>query len=458
MESTLRLYRRHTSKCSQGHTKPIFDGDKSVKDCSCPLCVEGYLKHETDSKGKQKRIRHFPVQTTDWNEARIRRDEYITRGSLSASAEDDITALQPDKVTVEDAVKFFFKCGAADGEKGRNTTIKYTQLLNKRFLPWCGQQRNPIRLVKRFDDMVTVREFYNSWRKRKNVDNNQCLETSDGLGSNTKRAMLERFRSFLTFCKDNGWLENNYAKKLKVATADVSQKYAWTMDEYENIVTMLEQWHDERGRTGEYESVRQMAYCLTLRYTGQRISDVSMLGPDNLVEDSEGNWFISLTQVKTGSFVKIPIPAKLAQRLQALPLRGELEQPFILKLARRTIPYGTKFWFWTGESSIYNNCKEWGEHVALVLQVTQQKYGKFKHKSSAHTFRHFFAITMLNAGVNIERVAKWLGHSSPLITAKHYSHANADWHEGSHKDYMAAMERIEGRKTAGKVVRMKRVG
>lgn len=74
-------------------------------------------------------------------------------------------------------------------------------------------------------------------------------------------------------------------------------------------------------RAAGLKAIRQIAYCLVLRYSGQRISDVSMLGPDNLIDDN-GNWFISLTQVKTGSFVKIPVPGRLAQRLQALPLRG----------------------------------------------------------------------------------------------------------------------------------------
>jgi integrase len=455
MEQSLRVYRRHTKACSHSYIKPIYDGDRGVQDCSCPLCIEGYLRKELDAKGKPKRIRHFPLKTTRWDEARTKRDQYLTWGSLIAPA-GGIEALQGDKVTVEDAVNFFFECGAASGEKGRNTTVKYTQLLHKRLLPWCAKQANPIRLVKRFDDMITVRAFYNSWLKRKNVDNNMVLEVNEQLASNTKRAMLERYRTFLGFCKENGWLEHNRAKKLEGVTPDVPQKYAWTLDEYQNIVTTLETWEDEYGRTGEYESERQYAYCLVLRYTGQRISDVSMLGPENLVEDDNGNWFISLTQVKTGSFVKIPVPAKLAQRLQALPPRGELKEPFMLTLARRTINYGTKFWFWTGESSTYNNSKEWGEHVAAVLKRCQQKYGKFKHKSSAHTFRHFFAITMLNAGVPIERVSKWLGHSSPLITARHYSHANADWHEGSHRDYMAALEKIEAQKSKA-VVRMKRV-
>jgi hypothetical protein len=123
MEQSLRVYRRHSPKCSHGYTKPIYDGDRGVQDCSCPLCVEGYLRKELDAKGKPKRIRHFPLKTTRWDVARTKRDEFLTNGSLTPPA-GGIEALQGDKVTVEDAVKFFFECGAASGEKGRNTTVK----------------------------------------------------------------------------------------------------------------------------------------------------------------------------------------------------------------------------------------------------------------------------------------------------------------------------------------------
>jgi hypothetical protein len=100
-------------------------------------------------------------------------------------------------------------------------------------------------------------------------------------------------------------------------------------------------------------------------------------------------------------------------------------------------------WFWSGKSGTYNNSKEWGEQIA-VLKHCEATTGKFQHKSSAHTARHFFAITMLTAGTDIELVAKWLGHSSSKITSKHYFGANNDWHNNSHAEYMKAMEAIEG--------------
>ena len=108
MEQSLRVYRRHTKACSHSYIKPIYDGDRSVQDCSCPLCIEGYLRKEIDAKGKPKRIRHFPLQTTRWDSSETKWDEFLTNGSLTAPA-GGIEALQGDKVTVEDAVKFFLR-------------------------------------------------------------------------------------------------------------------------------------------------------------------------------------------------------------------------------------------------------------------------------------------------------------------------------------------------------------
>ena len=42
--------------------------------------------------------------------------------------------------------------------------------------------------------------------------------------------------------------------------------------------------------------------------------------------------------------------------------------------------------------------------------------------ASAHKLRHTFATLMLEAGVPIEKVSKWLGHSDIRITLKYYAH------------------------------------
>ncbi len=238
-----------------------------------------------------------------------------------------------------------------------------------------------------------------------------------------------------------------------MCVADISETFTGTFEEYGHILETLEHWKDEYGRQGQLEAIRQHAFCLTLRYTGQRLSDVSMFGPQSLVEE-KGKWFLWLTQIKTGKFVKIPVPVKLVERLQALPLRGELQQPLVVKTNKRTIDFGAQFWFWSGKGDIQNNAKAWSDAIASVLKRCESEFGKFRYHSTPHTFRHFFAITMLSNGATMEQVAKWLGHSSPIITARHYSHANADWHTNSHAAYMKILDAIEGAPRQAKVVQI----
>jgi integrase len=291
-------------------------------------------------------------------------------------------------------------------------------------------------------------------------------ERFDDLAPNTRRAELERYRTFLRFCQSNKWIEKNWALRspvpgvpgITVATVDVQRKVAWTMDEYANISTTLENWKDEYGRTGSEKAIMQHAFCVCLRYTGQRISDVSMLGPDNLFNHDQ-QYFINLTQIKTGTNVTIPIPDKLAEMLLALPLRGETEEPFTLKTNNRTIKYGTKFWFWTSKCEVDSNIKHWSDDIARVLAVTERDFGKFKHHSTPHTFRHFFAITMLNSGeADIRQVQQSLAHSSQEITERHYAHANADTRRKSALAYKKALAAIEGKPKAQKVLKMRKAG
>lgn len=319
MQQTLRVYRYHSRQCNKGYTKLIYD---RLEDCSCPLDVIGYLRNHLDSKGKPKRIKHHSLETSDPRAANEKRSQMLTWGQLTAPAT-GLEALQGASVTVKDAVDFFYECGAASGTKGKGVKRKYKQLLQNRLLPWC--ESKSIRLIKPFDEMSVCRAFFNTWKQQKNVDNERILEVNTDLGQTTKRAMMERYRSFLGFCKENGWLLHNHAKKIKVATKDIPQKYAWTLDEYDNIVSTLKHWTDEYGRQGQPEAIRLYAYAMALRYSGQRISDVSMFGPDTLVQDHNGCWFFALTQIKTGQFVKIPVEMDLVRQLQALPLRGELD-------------------------------------------------------------------------------------------------------------------------------------
>ena len=302
-------------------------------------------------------------------------------------------------------LNFFFECGAASGEKGRNTTVKYTQLLKKRLEPWCANQDEPDPGAdKRFDDMITVRAFYNSWLSEERSDNNLfVLEVNEQLEASTKRAMLERYRTFLGFCKENAWLQHNQAKKIKAVTPDVAPKYAWTLEEYQNINTTLETWEDEYGRTGEYEAERQLAYCLPCCATPASESRTFPCSALKIWLRNRQRKLVHIFEAgEDGFLLRFPFLPNLPRDFRRSRFVVNSKEPFMLKLARRTINYDTKFWFWTGESSTLTTTQRNGaKHVAAVLEQCQTEVREVQTKPSHRRTPsgHFFAITMLNAGV-----------------------------------------------------------
>jgi integrase len=463
MEQHLKIYRNHTPACVHGYRKPIWDGENAVPDCSCPLNAAGYLRHVVNQDGTPKRIQHRTLETKSWDEARQTVKNWLEWGNFSAPVADD-DFLNRDDVTVQQAIEFFFSFGEKTHTKGDSANEKYEVLLNKRLKPWAEKKRKLF--IRDFDKAVTVKQFFVSWKNLQPTRNRKMSVVADkDLATTTTRAELERWRTFLEFCKGNGWIKNNYAKKpfIVIGAARVAQKMAWTAEEYSNVLKTLDGWKDRYYKTNA-RAERLRAFCHTLRYTGQRISDVTMLGPENIVEES-GMFFIALTQIKTGNYVKIPVKMELVDRLRKLPILGETKAPFVLERANYTITFGQKFWFWTAEipedadqkkrnQIVESAAKNWSDDVTAVLKMTERKFGSFTHHATPHTFRHFFSITMLQAGVPIETVSKWLGHSSPLITARHYSHANADFHANSHDLYMQALRKIDGKR--GKVVVMRK--
>jgi integrase len=452
MEQRLTLYRRHTALCA--HTYPtddrIYDPespqhDPDRPDCLCPIVASGKLKLE------EGRILHRSTGTKDWTEARRCRDLWLSWGQ-STEPLDPLKVTNPNTVTIDEAVRSFLDFGRSTNTKGNSTDDKYDVLFEGRVKPYCKVRG--IRFIKEFDDAVTVKQFFMSWRNLQPTRGKKDVpaDPNKPLAPNTKRAELERFRSFLRCCQSNGWIKTNYAvpPHIKMGKVDVKKKVAWTMAEYGIIVKTLETWTDEYGRTNTPKAKMQYAFAMCLRYTGQRISDVSMLGPDNITSDQGDDrkilYFIEVTQIKTGEQVKLPVTAKLVDMLRSLPVRGELPEPFVYETNNRTIAYGTKFWFWTGESDVEGNAKAWSDDISRVLHRAQlEPFTKFKHHSTPHTFRHFFAITMLNTGkVRIEDVSRWLGHSSVRVTEKHYGNANSDVYKRSHSIYHEALAALEG--------------
>jgi hypothetical protein len=176
--------------------------------------------------------------------------------------------------------------------------------LHKRLLPWTIANKKP--MMKHFDNALAVKNVVMSWRNLQPERGKGTILTSKvPLSTNTKLHELERFRTFLEFARNNGWLTTNFAKAphIKLDGARVQPKYGFRTDEWDNIKTTLKNWRDRYLATGRKE--RLTAYVYAARFLGQRLSDLAMLGPHSIVEDG-GKFFIALSKSKRVPMSRFP--------------------------------------------------------------------------------------------------------------------------------------------------------
>src|ERR1700722_823751 len=134
-----------------------------------------------------------------------------------------------------------------------------------------------------------------------------------------------------------------------------------------------------------------------------------------------------LYQQKTGQWARIPVTQEVADALHGLNFKGERD--------------GKKFWFYSGSGGLDTAVNNWRERMDNLFKLAQRER-PFEHHASSHTWRHTFAISMLNQAADIKMVSRWLGHTSIRVTEAHYAHANRATHLASEQAYDEALERM----------------
>ncbi|NVK17237.1 MAG: site-specific integrase [Methylocystaceae bacterium] len=131
-------------------------------------------------------------------------------------------------------------------------------------------------------------------------------------------------------------------------------------------------------------------FCLTLCYSGARISEVLNLTPQRIDVENGVIVFETLKKRHRGVFRAVPIPDFLISRLSRYALPHKPDQ---------------RLWHWC-------RTKAWQE-VKSVMAINKTD----GPQATAKGLRHGFAINALQSGVPLNMVSKWLGHSSLEITA-----------------------------------------
>lgn len=455
MEQSITLYRYHNSQsqnCVHAYTESLYEGPNKLPDCKCPIYGRGHLRNES-GRINNKTLGKKGEPVIDWDVARSIRERWLKQGNTAAESSmptDPIIGNKDDNLS---GIGFFIESKTTTEVAGTNTMKKYNTLFVRRLIPWCAA--NGITHVKQLDHSTTVQAFFNSWKNLRNP--------LKPIQKNTKRSERERLSSFLNFWKEKRVLTANYAgpKAIRLGKETVQPKIGPTEQELSRIMDTFELWEDEYGHIDTQKARMVTAFAYTLRDIGQRISDVAMLGPHNIEQDGE-DFFISLTQIKTGKSVKVPIERETVERLGKLPFRGVTLQPFIHKSTHGSITYPAGgYWFWTGKADLTANSNAWSMDMGRVLDKAYADYHQeaaskssvralklFKTRFTAHSFRHYFAISALSTGeVSLEMVAEWLGDDVKTVK-KYYGHANKDYHDESARKAKKVRDALKARRDA----------
>jgi hypothetical protein len=86
------------------------------------------------------------------------------------------------------------------------------------------------------------------------------------------------------------------------------------------------------------------------------------------------------------------------------------------------------YFFWSGRSKRKSEVSNWIKIFGKILAKATEKHPKLFKESDGqpkpahlHMLRDTFAVEYLLAGMPLEEVSRLLGHSSVLITQKHYA-------------------------------------
>jgi integrase len=137
-------------------------------------------------------------------------------------------------------------------------------------------------------------------------------------------------------------------------------------------------------------------FCLTLLYTGARVSELLALTPEN-IDRANGLIVIeTLKRRRRGVFRAVPVPQKLLSRLatvHASPMRGDNEKR------------ADRIWNW-GRTSAW-------KHVKAVMESA----GIEKSLAYPRSARHAFGVCAIQKGIALNLVQRWMGHARIETTA-----------------------------------------
>lgn len=143
---------------------------------------------------------------------------------------------------------------------------------------------------------------------------------------------------------------------------------------------------------------RISTFCLTLAHTGCRISEALALTANRVDMDTNRILIETLKKRKDGDFREVPVPPRFIEDLDKVHGIREMQ-------AKKGRGRKERLWTWSRTTG-------W-RYVKAVMEEA----GIARDLLSPKALRHAFAVHALANDVPLNKLSKWLGHSSLEITA-----------------------------------------
>jgi site-specific recombinase XerD len=209
--------------------------------------------------------------------------------------------------------------------------------------------------------------------------------------SSTLRKETECLRAFFTFAVDRGWIQKNFAKKLKPPKDSGLVTLPFEPAEIARILEACSQIGNREHEFIAKARIRIRAFILLLLYSGLRIADACAVKRSRLNRETG---HLTLRQMKTGVVLSVKLPDSVVEELSKLP--------------------GREHFFWTGKGKLATAVGNLRQTIASVLKIANVT-------GHPHRFRDTFAVSLLEQDVPIRTVQLLLGHTSVHTTEKHYA-------------------------------------
>jgi integrase len=280
----------------------------------------------------------------------------------------------------------------------------------------CGQCRTDISGIKMFLQFIYKR--HPDWKNLNNltrIDIELYIAWFNKYTSNFKASKNGYFISLNTFLRNIEIFEYEEAPSKPLSSLIFKEDFPKFIKSTENSIkfipeNVLKQLEDnlEYLTPSEYIPV-----IILLRASGWRISDILNLRYDNCLERTSQGWYLCGDIIKTDVLNhRIPITDEVSNVVKAVidnvsSKSNQKNNPNKLLFAKTS---GPRRGYPHGAEKISDSLNR----LAQTKQILDDQGNIFHFKN--HAFRHTKGIELINNGMNILHVQKWMAHASPEMT------------------------------------------